>query len=103
MTSRLPVTKCRRNVLFAATGAATFATLTLAPVAMADDTGFYVGANVGRILSSFRRTDLDAALTHEFTVPNPQFTFASGAVERDRLMWSADVGYMVSPNWGIEA
>jgi opacity protein-like surface antigen len=97
------VTKSGRNVLFAATGAATFASLTLAPPAMADDTGFYVGANVGRILSSYRRTDLDSALTHDFTQANSGFTFGTGAVERDRLMWSVDVGYMFSQNWGVEA
>jgi opacity protein-like surface antigen len=96
------VTKSRRNLLFAATGAATFASLLAAP-AMADDTGFYVGANVGRILSSYRRTDLNSALTHDFSQANSGFTFGTGAVQRDRLMWSADVGYMFSANWGVEA
>lgn len=71
--------------------------------AMADDTGFYVGANVGRVLSTFRRTDINDALTGGFRATAPDFTLGPSSVQKSHVMWTADVGYMLSRNFGVEA
>jgi opacity protein-like surface antigen len=104
---RLPVTKlCKqedRTRLVARTGAAALVALCLVPPALADeDTGFYVGANIGRILKSYTRTDLDNGIINTFS-NSTGFTLGASSVNRDRFMWSADVGYMISRNFGLEA
>jgi hypothetical protein len=71
--------------------------------AMADDSGFYIGANVGRVLSTLRRSDLDNGITAAFGGPAAGFALGSSSVHKAHAMWSADVGYMLSPNVGVEA
>jgi opacity protein-like surface antigen len=71
--------------------------------AMADDSGFYIGANIGRVLSTYRRSDLDAALSAGFGGANSGFVLGSSSLHKAHAMWSADIGYMLSPNVGIEA
>ena len=71
--------------------------------AMADDSGFYVGANVGRVLSTYRRNDLDSAVIAAFGGSQGGFALGPSSVEKKHVMWSADVGYMFTRNWGVEA
>jgi opacity protein-like surface antigen len=71
--------------------------------ARADDSGLYVGANVGRSLTTFRHTDLDNALIAAFGGADSGFSLGSSSVQKDHVMWSADFGYMISRNFGIEA
>lgn len=73
------------------------------PAAMADDTGFYVSANVGRLLSTYRRTDLDNEVIAAFGGANSGFSFGSSSLQKDHVMWSAGIGYMASRNFGVEA
>jgi hypothetical protein len=95
--------------LAAAGVTASLGLLLATPVMADDDTGFYIGANVGRVLSSYRRSSLDSDLTSAFS-RNPDgsstgFALGTGtsSVRRSHAMWSADVGYMISRNFGIEA
>jgi hypothetical protein len=84
--------------------AATVTTVCLcSPPAMADDTGFYVGANVGRLLSTYRRADLDNEVYTAFGGTNSGVAFDPSVFQKDHVMWSADIGYMASRNFGIEA
>ncbi|HWM67636.1 MAG TPA: outer membrane beta-barrel protein [Steroidobacteraceae bacterium] len=69
---------------------------------MADETGFYVGANALSLLSTYRRPDLDSATTAVFGGAANGYSMGPSSVERNHIMWSADFGYMVSRNLGIE-
>ncbi|MBV8806901.1 MAG: porin family protein [Sinobacteraceae bacterium] len=93
--------KARTISLLAAASAAGW--MTFPAQAMADDTGFYVGANVGRVLSTFRRTDINDALTNGFSTTVSGFTLGPTSVQKSHVMWTADVGYMLSRNFGVEA
>jgi len=73
------------------------------PPAIADDTGFYVGANVGRVLRTYRLTDLDNGVITAFGGTNSGLVLSSTSLRKDRVMWTADVGYMASRNFAIEA
>lgn len=75
----------------------------LSPPAMADDTGFYVGANVGRVLSTYHRNDLDRAVTADFGGAERGFVLGPSSIEKKHAMWTADAGYMFTRNFGIEA
>jgi opacity protein-like surface antigen len=70
--------------------------------AMADETGFYVGANALNLLGTYRRTDLDSATTAVFGAEKDGYSMGPSSVERNHMMWSADFGYMLSRNVGIE-
>ena len=94
--------KSRTISLLAAASAAAWMIFP-ATQAMADDTGFYVGANVGRVLSTFRRTDINDALTGGFQARAPDFTLGPSSVQKSHVMWTADIGYMLSRNFGVEA
>jgi len=89
-----------RFVLTAATAVASIVSFT--SPALADDSGFYVGANVGRVLSTYRRADLDNGLSKILTGGGSTFALGTSSVEKDRVMWSADVGYLLSRNFAIE-
>jgi hypothetical protein len=96
-----PVTKTP-PIFLAAAAAAALMSLPAAP-AKADETGFYVGANVGRVLSTYRRSELDKAINDVFGGSGSSFVLGPSSVEKDHAMWSADVGYMLSRNVGIVA
>jgi OOP family OmpA-OmpF porin len=68
--------------------------------AAADDSGWYLGANVGATLSTYSRSGLDNALTAAFS---DELAVTSSALDKPSTIWWADVGYMFSPNVGIEA
>jgi opacity protein-like surface antigen len=70
---------------------------------LADDTGFYLGANVGRLLSTYHRTDLDKAVIADFGGTDSGLVLGTSSLEKNHVMWKADVGYMTSRNFGIEA
>jgi hypothetical protein len=89
--------------LAAAGTAASLGLLVTSTPARADDTGFYVGANVGRVLSTYHRADIDSAVTRDFGAANTNFAMGPSSVRKDHAMWSVDVGYMLSQNFGIEA
>jgi opacity protein-like surface antigen len=83
---------------------ATAVALSFALPAMADDTGFYIGANAGRVLSTYKRKDLDSASYDAFGGANQQVAFSPpSALDKTHVMWSANVGYMLNPNFGLEA
>jgi opacity protein-like surface antigen len=71
--------------------------------AMADDTGFYIGANAGRVLSTYRRADIDNTLNADLQAAAPGFALGPTSIDKDHVMWSADVGYMLNRNFGVEA
>jgi hypothetical protein len=71
--------------------------------AAADETGVYIGANVGRLLSTYRRTDLDNALTAAFGGTDSGFLLGPTSIRKSHAIWSADIGYMASRYVGIEA
>ena len=71
--------------------------------AAADETGVYVGANVGRLLSTYRRADLDNALTAASGGADSGFSLGPTSIRKSHAMWSADIGYMASRYVGIEA
>ena len=76
-----------------------------APALAGDDwyDGLYVGANVGKVLDSFRRTDIDEGLTAQFSGANDGFTMGPSSVRKSHALWAVDLGYMLSPNIGFEA
>ena len=74
----------------------------LAPPAMADETGFYVGADALSLLSTYRRPNLDSAMTAAFGGAAGGFSMGPSSVQRTHISWSADVGYMVTRNFGVE-
>ena len=91
--------KTHAIVLFAATAAACLSS----PVASAEDTGFFVDANVGKLLSTYRRTDLNGQVIADLGGAASGSALTSSSVRKDHVMWSAGVGYMLSRNFGIEA
>src|SRR5438128_1032312 len=91
-----------RTIFLLAAATAT-ALCVCSPAAMADDSGFYVGANIGRVLSTYRRTDLDNEVIAAFGGADRGFALGSSSVQKDHAIWSADIGYMVSRNLRIEA
>jgi opacity protein-like surface antigen len=94
------VAKTRAISLLAA--AATTVCLS-SPPAVADDTGFYVGANVGHVLRTYSLTDIDNGLSAAFATSGNSVVLSSSSLRKDHVMWTADVGYMASRNFGIEA
>jgi opacity protein-like surface antigen len=101
----LSVTTRALYVLTVATTAASLGLFSL-PV-LAEDGGFYVGANVGKVLSTYRRADIDGGLTDQLNQLSESGggggAVSSSSLGKSHAMWSVDVGYMVTPNVGIEA
>jgi OOP family OmpA-OmpF porin len=91
-----------RTVTLLATATATTVCL-CSPPAMADDTGFYAGANIGRVLSTYHRTDIDNGVIAAFGGAGNGFALGSSSLQKQHVMWTADIGYMASRNFGIEA
>lgn len=89
-----------RSLLAVAT--ATTVCLSSTP-AMADDTGLYFGANVGRLLSTYRRADLDNAVINDFGGADSGLVLGTSSLQKDHVIWKADIGYMASRYFGIEA
>jgi opacity protein-like surface antigen len=101
----LSVTTRAIYVLTAATTAASLGIFSLP--ALAEDGGFYVGANVGKVLSTYRRADIDGGLTDQLNqlsgTGQGGGSVSSSSIGKSHAMWSVDVGYMLTPNVGIEA
>jgi hypothetical protein len=89
--------------IFAMTAAAGLSVGPFCAPAMADDGGFYIGANLGHVLSTYRRHDMDDDLSALFGGPADGFGLNSSSLRKSHAMWSADVGYMLSPYVGVEA
>jgi hypothetical protein len=70
--------------------------------AMADETGFYVGANALDLLSTYRRPNLDAATTAGFGGAQGGYVMGPSSVDRTHVSWSFDLGYMMNRNLGVE-
>lgn len=70
--------------------------------AMADETGFYVGANAVGLLSTYRRPNLDTATTASFGGANAGLAMGPSSVDRTHVSWAFDFGYMVTRNLGVE-
>ena len=51
----------------------------------------------------YRRADLDNEVLAAFGGTNNGVAFDPSVVQKDHVMWSADIGYMASRNFGIEA
>ena len=88
--------------LLAATSVAVIGCLACSRAA-ADDTGIYVGVNAGKLLSSYRRTDIDGNLIGILGGSNNGAELGTSSVRKDHVAWTADVGYMLSQNFGVEA
>lgn len=69
---------------------------------MADDTGFYVGANAVSLLSTYRRADLESAMTTAFGSADSNFKMGPSSVERAHYSWQVNFGYMLTQNFGVE-
>ena len=74
----------------------------LAGPAMADETGFYVGANALTLLSTYRRADIDNAFSSAISESDSSFALGPSSVERARYSWQVNFGYMLTPNFGVE-
>jgi opacity protein-like surface antigen len=68
--------------------------------AAAEGSGMYVGTSFGRVLSTYRHSDLDRALASAF---NNEITLGSTSIRRNETTWSVDIGYMASSHFGVEA
>jgi OOP family OmpA-OmpF porin len=85
---------------FLATSTLVTSAYLLCSAAIADDTGFYVGVNGGRVLSSYTRSDLNSQAIYAY---GTGFTLTSSSLRKDHAMWWADVGYWLSRNFALEA
>ncbi len=65
--------------------------------------GFYAGGNFGYTLSTYSRSALDDALVGAFSGAGEDLRLEATFVHSKQAVWSADVGYMVSPYFGVEA
>jgi len=74
----------------------------LAQPAMADETGFYVGANALNLSSTYRRATLDDGFTAAFGGASNGFSMGPSSVERSHYSWTVDIGYMLTRNFGVE-
>ena len=74
----------------------------LAGPAIADETGFYVGANALSLLSTYRRADLDSAFTSALSEGDSSFKMGPSSVERAHYSWQVNFGYMLTRNFGVE-
>jgi opacity protein-like surface antigen len=75
----------------------------LAEPAMADEmTGLYFGANALDLLSTYRRSTLDEGMTAAFGGASNGYAMGPSSTDRAHLSWSVDVGYMLTPNFGVE-
>jgi len=74
----------------------------LAAPALADETGFYVGANALSLLSTYRRSDIDSAFTSALAETDSSFKMGPSSVERARYSWQVNFGYMLTRNFGVE-
>jgi opacity protein-like surface antigen len=74
----------------------------LAAPAMADETGFYVGANALSLLSTYRRADIDGAFSSALSEADSSFTMGPSSVERAHYSWQVNFGYMLTRNFGVE-
>jgi len=75
----------------------------LATPAMADEmAGLYFGANALNLLSTYRRATLDEGMTSGFGGASHGYAMGPSSTDRTHLSWSVDVGYMLTPNFGIE-
>jgi opacity protein-like surface antigen len=75
----------------------------LAEPAMADEmTGLYFGANALDLLSTYRRATLDDGMTAAFGGAKNGYAMGPSSTDRSHLSWTVDVGYMLTPNFGVE-
>jgi len=72
----------------------------LSAPAEADDGGLYVGANLGLTLSTYSKGDLNNAVLAAF---DNELTLQSSSLDKPKAPWWADIGYMASPYFGVEA
>ncbi len=75
----------------------------ISSTALADDGGFYVGGTVGRVITTYSHNDLDAQIDAAFGGSDGGFTLNSTEYRKSHFAWSGNIGYMFSPNLGIEA
>ncbi|HVO48521.1 MAG TPA: outer membrane beta-barrel protein [Steroidobacteraceae bacterium] len=68
--------------------------------ARAEDGGWYLGANYGQVISTYRHTDLNNKVNDAF---GDALTFTSSSLEEKNQAWWASAGYMTSPWLGFEA
>jgi opacity protein-like surface antigen len=61
------------------------------------DGGLYIGANAGKVLTTYRGVDIDRGLDAVGGAIN------SSTIYEDKLIWNADIGYMFNPYLGFEA
>jgi opacity protein-like surface antigen len=64
---------------------------------------FYVGGNYGYTLSTYGRTALNSAQVGAFNQAGYGLALAASVLHDKEAPWSADVGYMFSPYFSVEA
>jgi OmpA-OmpF porin, OOP family len=65
--------------------------------------GLYLGANAGYTLSTYSHAALDDALVSTFDSAGDDLTLHASFAHSKQVDWSADIGYMFAPEFGIEA
>lgn len=72
--------------------------------AMAQEGGaVYVGGNYAYTLTTYDRSALNDALTNAVAASGAGLALKASYLDSKQISWSADVGYMVSPYFSIEA
>lgn len=71
--------------------------------AAADESGFYLGANAVRTLSTFDRHGLDDALSGGVQSEGGSLDLSDSSTRRSAVTWSASVGYQASSFFAVEA
>ena len=69
----------------------------------AGESGFYIGGDFGVELRTYGQSDLSGALQSTFEQGGEDLALTSTSLRKDRTLWSADVGYMASPYFSVEA
>jgi opacity protein-like surface antigen len=75
----------------------------LARPAVADEGGWYFGANGGYTVDTYRRSDLNSALVSTVAAAGDTLVLCCSRVHDKETPWSVDVGYRLSQYLGIEA
>lgn len=85
------------------TAALLASTALLAGTALADDTGFYVGAGVGWSQISLPKSDITNEISYQFDSLGAPLTAWSAKTDDTDIMWSAFVGYRFMKYLAVEA
>lgn len=69
----------------------------------ADEGGVYIGGDFGAQLHTYSQSALSGELESAFEQSGDELSLASTSMHKDQTLWSADVGYLASPYFAVEA